>query len=179
MYLAKALERQRIREIEIGDYIKSHALERYVMKYPPTMLRAAMSLFAVTGYFIFLIVVLVLLKLSGTDEGSIDPRAIIVLAIIALASFIPPWVGFIRFVGLSYEVSASGITTDSPFGGKTHTSWGEVRKVTYSYLLDSYVIKTDERTLRIRAILEGIDFFLDNVKRNVPAARRTRMNRVI
>jgi hypothetical protein len=149
--------------------------EGKIMSYPNVALRASLGLFAITTYAVFGLTLLYICVATGVLVLSSPRSFIAVWGFLVALTFIPPWLSFINVRKVAHEVSSKGMKKRSPWSRSFFVTWKEVRSVSYNYSLDSYIVKTDKGTIRVRAILDGIDFLLQMVSEHVPEEKRPKL----
>jgi hypothetical protein len=96
----------------------------------------------------------------------------LVLVLITIAAFAPPWIVYVDAMGSACQVGPEGISKISPWTKGFFARWDDVESVSYVEWTNSYTVRTRLGIIRIGSAMEGIDFFEKTIARNVPAARR-------
>lgn len=170
MDLAAALE---AREKELEKSRKESGTDRTILTYPEIVRKRsviASLVFSVAIFFFASILGLVIAFGVAPGPGQTGAVMLCLLTVVACAA--PPWIVYIGMSRTSVEITSSGLNRLSPWHRKRSITWNEIEKVSYSYLLDVYVIRTSKGKIRIRALLEGVGFFLEMMERHVPRRRR-------
>jgi len=160
-----------LREFELRKSWDRYRTEGLLMTYP----RMWKTLpFFVFGLIISVFVIALIAILQGvphpTESSTSDVTA---LVIFFLFLGVVPSMFFIEAFGSDCMISVSEIRKLSPWSRKICARWSEVQSVSYDPRLKSYMVKTSKGTIRVRAVLQGIGFFLEIVSEKVPLEKRS------
>jgi hypothetical protein len=160
-----------LQESELRKSWDRYRTEGLLMTYPKMWKTLP---FFVFGIIISVFVIALIAILQGashpTESSTNDVTA---LVIFSLFLGVVPSILFIEAFGSDCWVSASEIRKLSPWSRKTCARWNEVQSVSYDKRLKSYMVKTNMGTIRVRAVLQGIGFFLQIVSEEVALEKRS------
>jgi len=171
----KPMMRLRNREAELRKSWDEFRVKGKLLYYPEWVGRRLIGVgFTLAGFMVFMVVILAIAISAHVIPASPSQnRSVLgVFAVIAAVLLIVPWITFIQVTKTGHEISSIGLRRGSPWARSIYVSWGEVREISYSLLTDSYVVSTDKGKIKLRAVLDGIDFFKEMVSVNVPLERR-------
>jgi len=161
----------KLRESKLRESWDRFRTEGLVMAYPRMWKRLPFFMF---GLIVSLFVVLLMADLqSPRPLGESYASDVTVLVIFFLLLGVVPSMFFIEAFGSDCMVSVSEIRKLSPWSRKICARWSEVQSVSYDPRLKSYMVKTSKGTIRVRAVLQGIGFFLEIVSEKVPLEKRS------
>jgi len=138
------------------------------MTYPKTWKRGA--LLALGLFVSTLILGLMAIMIAPSPSSSSD---VIALVIFFLFLSPVPLMLLMEVYGADCYVSATEIRKKSPWSRSVRASWNDVQFVRYERGNKSYFITTDKETIRVRAVLQGIGFFLQIMSEQVPQEKRS------
>ena len=171
----KPMMRLRNREAELRKSWDEFRVKGKLLYYPEWVGRRLIGVgFILAGFMVFMVVILAIAISADVIPASPSQnRSVLgVFVVIAAALLIVPWITFIQVTKTGHEVSSLGLRRGSPWARSFYVSWGEVKEVSYSSLTDSFVVTTDKGKVKVRSVLDGIDFFKEMVLTNVPLERR-------
>jgi len=171
----KPMMRLRNRETELRKSWNEFRVKGKLLYYPEWVGRRLIGVgFILAGFMVYVAIILALAIAADVIPASPSQNRSVLegVAFVAAMLLIAPWITFIQVTKTAHEVSSSGLRRGSPWARSIHVSWGEVKGVSYSPWTDSYIVTTDKGKIKLRGVLDGIDFFKEMVSINVPPEKR-------
>lgn len=82
-----------------------------------------------------------------------------------------PWLAFVHAFGVRHMVTTQGFLRRSPWLKPMYVTWDQVERISRSYWLDAYVLRTTVGTIRVRSTLENVSYLKEMMAEKVPSDR--------
>lgn len=160
-----------LRESELRKSWDKYRTEGLLITYPRMWKILPLFMFGIIISIFVIALIAILQGVPHTTESSTGDVAALVIFFLLLC--VVPSMFFIEAFGSDCWVSASEIKRLSPWSRKVCARWNEVQSVSYDRRLKSYMVRTNKGTVRVRAVLQGIGFFLQIVSEKVALEKRS------
>lgn len=180
IYRPRAITKFRSREKELQKSWSKFRVEGMSLTYAEGQWRTvAIILLILTSFAAFVFAIIAVDNVTGflgpsptrSPPLSVGTWLVVACAFFGL-TFLPAWVfAYIQITKTCHEVTSRGIRKGSPWSKSFFATWDDIESMSYRYMSDSYIIRTSKGTIKMRAGLDGISFFLQLVSENVPTEK--------